>query len=67
MQKQFLNQGVGLSVNNFWSFFWIWNEILPKDGDLIKTFLSAAFSIITSDEYNLLRNYLIHELMKFGG
>ena len=54
------------SVINFWSFFWIWNEVLPKNRHLTKTFILGTFWTITLCVYNLLRNYSIHKPMKFG-
>ena len=60
-------QDVNLSLNNFWSFFRIWNVVLSKNDNLIKTFLLGTFGTTTLGVYNLLRNYLIHESMKFKG
>ena len=60
-------QDVNLSLNNFWSFFRIWNEVLPKNGNLTKTFLLGTFGTTTLGVYDLLRNDLIHESMKFKG
>ena len=36
------------------------NEVLPKNGNLIKTFLLGTFGTITLDVYNLLKNDLTH-------
>ena len=60
-------EGVNLSPNNFWSFFRICDEVLPKNGNLTKTVLLGTFGITTLGIYNLLRNDLIHESMKFKG
>ena len=53
-------QDVNLTLNNFWSFFRIWNEIIPKNRNLTKTFLLGTFGTITLGVYNLL-NDLLHE------
>ena len=60
-------QDVSLSLNNFRSFFRIWNEVLPKNHNLTKIFLLGTFWTITLGVYDLFRNYLIQESIKFGG
>ena len=60
-------QDVNVSLNNIWSFFRIWNEILAKNSNLTKTFFLGIFGTMTLDVYNLLRNDLIDESMKFKG
>ena len=60
-------QDVNLSLSDFSKFFRTWNEVLSKNGNLTKTFLSGAFQTITVGVYNLLRNDLIHKPMKFKG
>ena len=60
-------QDVNLSLNNFWSFFQIVNEVLPKNGNLTNIFLLGTFGTTTLGVYNLLRSDLIHESMKFKG
>ena len=60
-------QDVNLSVNNFWSFFQIWNKELTKNSNLPKTFFLDTFWTITLGVEKLLRNDLIHESIKFGG
>ena len=57
-------QDVNLSLKNLWNFR-IWNEVLPNNGNLTKTFLLGTFGTTTLGVYNLLRNDLIHESMKF--
>ena len=54
-----------LSLNNVWSLFRIWNEVPPKNGNLTKTFLLGTFGTIVLGVYDLLRNDLIHEFLKF--
>ena len=49
-------QDVNLWLNNFWSFFRIWNKVLPRNGNLTKTFLLGTFGTTT-----LGVNDLIHE------
>ena len=58
-------QDVNLSLNNFWSFFQTWNKVLPKNGNLTKSFLLGTFGTITLGVYKLLRNGLIYESLKF--
>ena len=60
-------QDVNLSLNNFWSFFQTWNKVLPKNGNLTKSFLLGTFRTITLGVYKLLRNGLIYESVKFKG
>ena len=60
-------EDVNLSLNNFLNFFRMWNELLPNNDNLTKTFLLGTFGTITLGVYNLLRNDLIHESMKFKG
>ena len=60
-------QDVSLSVNNFWSFFQVWNEELTKNSNLPKTCLLGTFWTITLGVEKFLRNDLIHESIKFGG
>ena len=36
-------QDLNFSLNNFWKFFRIWNELLPKNDNLTKTFILGAF------------------------
>ena len=58
-------QDVNLSLNHFWSFFWIWNKVLLKNDKLTKTFLIGTFWTTTLGVYNLLRHDLTHESIKF--
>ena len=51
-------QDVNLSLNNFWSFFRIWNEVLRQNGNLTKTLLLGTFGTTTLGVYNLSRNDL---------
>ena len=44
-------QDVNLLLNIFWCFFRIWNELLPKNGNLTKTFLLGAFGTKTLGVY----------------
>ena len=60
-------QDVNLALNNFWNFFRIWNEVLSKNGNLIKTFILGTFGTTALGVYNLLRNDLTHISMKFNG
>ena len=67
LKMVFKLQDASLSLNNIWSFFRIWNELLPKNDNLTKVFLLGTFWTITLSVYNLFRNDLIHESMNFGG
>ena len=65
-------QDINLSLDNFWRFFRIWKEVLPKNDTITRTFLLGAFWKITLGVYNLLRNHLTHSVfsihsVKFGG
>ena len=51
-------QDINSSLNNVWSFFQIWNEVLPKNVNVQKHFL-GTFGTTTLGVYNLLRNYLL--------
>ena len=53
-------QDINLPLNNFWSFFWIWNKVLLKNGNLTKTFTLGTFRTETLGVYSSLRNDLIH-------
>ena len=48
-------------------FFRIWNEVLPKNDNLTKTFLLGTFGTATLGVSDLPKNDLIHESMKFKG
>ena len=54
-------QDVNLLLNNFWSLFRIWKEVLPKSGKLTKIFLLSTIGTITLGVCSLLRNDLILE------
>ena len=60
-------QDVNLLLNNFWSLFRIWNEVLPKNGNLTKTFVLDTFETIALGVYILLRNDLVDKSMKIKG
>lgn len=51
-------QDVKFSVNRFWSFFRIWNELLTKNSNLIKTFLLGTVWTLTLGVYKSSRNKL---------
>ena len=64
VKTTFKLQDVNLSLNNFWSFFRIWNEVLSKNGNLTKTFLLDTFGTTTLGVYNT-GIYEIHGVIVF--
>ena len=40
------------SINNFWSFFQIWNEVLPKNGNLNK---NTSFRYIMNNKFRCIQ------------
>ena len=45
-------QDVNLSENNFWSFFQVWNEMLPNDGNLYK---NISFRYILNNNFRCIQ------------
>ena len=52
-------QDVNFLVNGFLSFFQIWNEVLLKSNNLMKTLLLGMVCTLTLGVYKLFRNDLI--------